>query len=85
MGDLLSLLYPSSPWNIIEARIDGSGERTLLADDWVNWLPVHDPTGQYLVYLKSVGYTDARLMNKDGSDLGRLIPGVTRIRYIDWK
>jgi Tol biopolymer transport system component len=74
-----------SPWNIIEARIDGSGERTLLADGWVNWLPVHDPTGQYLVYLKSVGYTDARLMNKDGRDLGRLIPGITKIRYIDWK
>jgi len=74
-----------SPWNIIEARLDGTGERTLLADGWVNWLPVHDPTGQYLVYLKSVGYTDARLMNKDGRDLGRLIPGITRIRYIDWK
>jgi len=74
-----------SPWNIIEARIDGSGERTLLADGWVNWLPVHDPTGRYLVYLKSVGYTDARLMTKDGRDLGRLIPGITRIRYIDWK
>ena len=74
-----------SPWNIIEARIDGSGERTLLADGWVNWLPVHDPTGQYLVYLKSVGYTDARLMNRDGRDLGRLIPGITRVRYIDWK
>jgi Tol biopolymer transport system component len=74
-----------SAWNIIEARIDGSGERTLLADGWVNWLPVHDPTGQYLVYLKSTGYTDARLMTKDGRDLGRLIPGITRIRYIDWK
>ena len=74
-----------SPWNIIESRIDGTGERTLLADGWVNWLPVHDPTGQYVVYLKSVGYTDARLMSKDGRDLGRLIPGITRIRYIDWK
>jgi len=74
-----------SPWNIVEARIDGSGERTLLADEWINWLPVHDPGGKYLVYLKSVGYTDARLMNKDGRDLGRLIPGITKIRYIDWK
>ena len=74
-----------SPWNIVEARIDGTGERTLLADGWVNWLPVHDPSGQYLVYLKSVGYTDARLMTKDGRNLGRLIPGITRIRYIDWK
>lgn len=79
----LSSIY--SAWNIVEARIDGTGERTLLADGWVNWLPVHDPSGQYLVYLKSVGYTDARLMNKDGRDLGRLIPGITRIRYIDWK
>jgi Tol biopolymer transport system component len=74
-----------SPWNIVEARIDGSGERTLVADGWINWLPVHDPSGQYLVYLKSVGYTDARLMSKDGRDLGRLIPGITKIRYIDWK
>jgi len=78
-----SFLY--SAWNIVEARIDGSGERTLMADGWVNWLPVHDPTGQYLVYLKTGGYTDARLMNKDGRDLGRLIPGMTKIRYIDWK
>ena len=79
---------PSSiytPWNIVEARIDGSGERTLLADGWVNWLPVHDPSGQYLVHLKSVGYTDARLMSREGRDLGRLIPGITKIRYIDWK
>jgi len=74
-----------SPWNIVEARLDGSGERTLIGDGWVNWLPVYDPTGQYLVYLKTVGYTDARLMNKDGRDLGRLIPNITKIRYIDWK
>jgi hypothetical protein len=52
---------------------------------WVNWQPVHDPTAQYLVYLKSVGYTDARLMDTNGRDLGRLIPNQTRIRYIDWK
>lgn len=74
-----------SAWNIVEASIDGSGERNLIADGWVNWLPVHDPTAQYLVYLKSVGYTDARLMNTDGRDLGRLIPNQTKIRYIDWK
>jgi hypothetical protein len=76
---------PYSAWNIVEARVDGSGERTLVADGWVNWLPVYDPSAQYLVYLKSVGYTDARLMTKDGRDLGRLIPGITKIRYIDWK
>ena len=74
-----------SSWNIIEARLDGSGERTLIGDGWVNWLPVHDPTGTYLVYLKSVGYTDARIMTRDGRDLGRLIPDDTMVRYIDWK
>lgn len=74
-----------SPWNIVEARLDGSGERTLVSDGWINWLPVHDPTGHYLVYLKTVGYTDARLMNANGRDLGRLISGITKIRYIDWK
>ena len=79
------LSTPYSAWNIVEARLDGSGERTLVADGWVNWLPVHDPTGKYMVYLKNVGYTDARLMTKDGRDLGRLIPEITRIRYIDWK
>ena len=80
--------YPAamfSPWNIVEARIDGSGERTLLADSFINWLPIHDPGGQYLAYLKSVGYTDTCLLSKDGRDLGRLIPGITRIRYLDWK
>jgi hypothetical protein len=76
---------PYSAWNIVEAHLDGSGERTLVADGWVNWLPVHDPTGQYMVYLKNVGYTDARLMDKNGRDLGRLIPISTKIRYIDWK
>ncbi|HTG01528.1 MAG TPA: hypothetical protein VK654_13190 [Nitrospirota bacterium] len=76
---------PYSAWNIVEARVDGGGERTLLADGWVNWLPVYDPSAQYLVYLKNVGYTDARLMTRDGRDLGRLIPGITRMRYIDWK
>lgn len=74
-----------SPWNIVEARLDGSGERTLVSDGWINWLPVYDPTRRYLVYLKTVGYTDARLMDASGRDLGRLIPGTTKIRYIDWK
>ncbi len=74
-----------SAWNIVEAQIDGSGERNLVADGWVNWLPVYDPSGQYLVYLKSVGYTDARLMNTAGRDMGRLIPDISKVRYIDWK
>jgi hypothetical protein len=73
------------PWNIVEANIDGSGERTLVSDGWINWLPIHDPSGKYILYLKTVGYTDARLMDNEGRDLGRLIPGMTKIRYVDWK
>jgi hypothetical protein len=74
-----------APWDIVEANIDGSGERTLVGDAWINWLPVFDPSNQYIVHLKTVGYTDTRLINKNGRDLGRLIPDYTRIRYIDWK
>lgn len=74
-----------SAWDIVEANVDGSGERTLVGDGWINWLPVFDPSNQYIVHLKTVGYTDARLINKNGRDLGRLIPDYTRIRYIDWK
>lgn len=76
---------PFTPWDIIEARLDGSGEQTLLADGWVNWLPVYDPSGQYICYLKNSGYTAAYLMTRDGQNLGRLIPDITRIHYIDWK
>jgi Tol biopolymer transport system component len=73
------------PWDIVEARLDGSSERTLFADGWVNWLPVRDPSGKYIAHLRTVGYTDVRLMTKDGRDLGRLIPDLTAIRYLDWK
>jgi hypothetical protein len=73
------------PWDLVETRLDGSGERVLLADGWVNWLPVYDPTGRYLVCLKSAGYTAAHLLTRDGRDLGRLIPDLTRLTYIDWK
>lgn len=72
-------------WDIVKADLDGGGEQTVLSDGWVNWLPVYDPTGQYIVYLKSVGYTAAHLMTGDGGELGRLIPGITRLKYIDWK
>ena len=76
---------PFTPWDIIEARLDGSGEQTLLADGWVNWLPVYDPSGRYICYLKNSGYTASYLMTRDGRVLGRLIPNITRIHYIDWK
>lgn len=82
-GDDLSALLDR--WNLIAVGLDGTGEVTLLDDGWVNWLPVPDPAGRYLVYLKSVGYTEARLIDLDGVDHGRLIPGMTSIGYIDWK
>jgi len=73
-------------WNIVEAQLDGSSEQTLLEDGWINWLPLYDPTGQYIAYQKSTGaYTDVRLMTRQGSEIGRLIPDITKIRYIDWK
>lgn len=73
------------PWDLVEVRLDGSGERVLLSDGWVNWLPVYDPGGRYLVHLKSVGHTAAHLLTREGRDLGRLIPNITRLTYIDWK
>ncbi len=73
-------------WNIIEANLDGTGEKTLRADGWINWLPLYDPTGQYIAYQRSTGaYTDVRLMTRQGSEIDRLIPDITAIRYIDWK
>jgi len=74
-----------SPWNIVEARLDGSGERTLVADGWPNFLPVRDPSGRYVAYLKIHGPVDAWLATRDGEVLGRFIPNVSKIRYIDWK
>ena len=72
-------------WDIVQAKISDGSETILVNDGWINWLPVFDPTGQYLVHLKSVGYTDAHLITKLGDDRGRLIPAITKIRYIDWK
>jgi hypothetical protein len=48
-------------WDIVEARLDGGGEQTLHSDGWINWLPVYDPSGQYICYLKGSGYTAAYL------------------------
>ncbi len=73
-------------WNIVQAQLDGSGEKTLLADGWTNWLPLFDPSGQFIAYQKTVSsYTEVRLMDLNGKSLGRLIPNMTKIRYIDWK
>lgn len=74
-----------TPWHIVEIGIDGTNERTLLADRWINWLPDLGPTRNYICYLRSAGHTEARLMTRDGRDLGRWIPGMSQLRYIDWK
>ncbi len=73
-------------WDIVEARLDGTGEQTLRRDGWINWLPIYDPTGDYIAYQRTTGaYTDVRLMTRQGVEIDRLIPGITKIRYIDWK
>jgi len=76
---------PFTPWDIVAVRLDGTDETVLLTDGWVNWLPIYGPKGRYILYLKSVGYTAAHLMTRDGEELGRLVPGMTRIKYVDWK
>lgn len=75
----------TTPWNLVEARLDGKGERTVVADPWVNSLPVYDPTGDYILYRRGPSYQEAVLVTRDGEELGRLIPGITQISYIDWK
>jgi len=73
-------------WDLLEVRADGAGERVLLSDGWINWLPVFDPTRRYVAYQKSTGaYTAIHLVSDAGQELGRLVPDVTRVRYIDWK
>ncbi|MCP3921742.1 MAG: hypothetical protein GY714_04065 [Desulfobacterales bacterium] len=73
------------PWQIVETNLDSKIDNILVDNDFVNWLPVYDPTGQYVVYIRSWGYSEARLIKRDGKDLGRLIPDVTKITYLDWK
>ena len=74
-----------TPWDIIEAKLDGGQERIFMEDGWINWLPVYSPDGRYIVYLKTQPHTAAHLMTRDGKEIGRLIPGITTIGYIDWK
>jgi len=73
-------------WNIVEASLNRSGEETLRAVGWIKGLPLYDPTGQFIAYQRSTGsYTDVHLMTRQGDERDRLIPDITKIRYIDWK
>ncbi|MBN1409971.1 MAG: PD40 domain-containing protein [Spirochaetales bacterium] len=75
------------PWQIVEADADGSGkERILIDDEWINWLPVYAPGSKYFIYIRSCGYSECRLVDLEtGRDLGRFIPWMTQIQYMDWK
>ena len=72
-------------WDLIEVPLDGSGEITLLSDGWMNTVPVYDPSGEYVLYMKGPAYFEASLMTRTGKVLGRFIPDVTQIRFIDWR
>ena len=73
------------PWDIVEVDTGGTLETTLLSDGWINWLPVYDPSGNYIVYLKTIGYTGMFLMDTSGEELGQFVPNITTISYLDWK
>ncbi len=72
-------------WDLIEAPLDGSGEFTLLSDGRMNTTPVYDPSGEYILYMKGPAYFEASLMTRAGKILGRFIPDVTQIKFIDWR
>ncbi|VAW53287.1 tolB protein precursor, periplasmic protein involved in the tonb-independent uptake of group A colicins, partial [hydrothermal vent metagenome] len=73
------------PWNIVEARLDGGGETNLRADGWMNFIPVYDPSDNYILYVRGPHFQEAVLMTRSGEILGRLIPDITKISYLDWK
>jgi len=77
--------YGFLSWPIVRIGLDGTSEKTLIDDGWLNALPVYDPTGKWFVYLKGQGYNDAHIASRGGEDHGRLIPGQSSIRYVDWK
>ncbi len=73
------------PWQIVAVTPDTKKETILVDDIWVNWLPVYDPTGNYIIYFRECGYNDLLLMTNEGTHLGRLIPDITVYHYLDWK
>jgi TolB protein len=80
--------HPDGPivaWDIVQSKTDGSGETTLISDPWLKALPVYDPTGQYFLYKRGPAFLEAVLANREGKTIGRLIPNITSIGYIDWK
>ena len=72
-------------WDLIEVDMATQQESILYHDGFINWLPVYSPNGNYVVHLRTVTHTEAHLIDRQGQPYGRLIPNVTKIRYIDWK
>ncbi len=76
---------PFVPWALVEVDLNTGYERTLLLDRWNNRLPIPDPSGQYIAYIKGIAHTAIHLIDLLGKDRGRLIPDITHILYFDWK
>ncbi len=75
----------TKPWNILSVHAGGGQGGTLVADGWANRMPVPDPTGEYVAYLRQSGHSYLELVTKTGTFLGQLLPGVTEIVQFDWK
>ena len=83
-------LTNSTSWPILGVTLDGSGERLLVDNGLVNWLPISGPLGVdqgTLLFFRSTAFNgrEVRLIDRFGVDHGRFLPGESRIRYMDWK
>ncbi|MCZ6689935.1 MAG: hypothetical protein O7H41_10055 [Planctomycetota bacterium] len=79
-------LTNSTPWTIRMVSVDGTEERLLVDNPLVNWLPVMGPE-EVTAYFRSTAFNgiEVRMIDSFGTDLGRLVPDQSQIRYIDWK
>ena len=84
-GDPTAVEALVTPWNLSAVQLSGGAESTLLADGWINRQPVLDPSGRYVAFIKNTGYNAVHLVGRDGIQYGRLIPGVTTVRSLDWQ
>lgn len=76
----------STSWTIRMVSLDGLEERLLVETGLVNWLPVMGPE-EVIAYFRSTSFNglEVRMIDRFGVDLGRIAPGESKIRYMDWK
>ena len=75
----------AAAWDVMSVhRLGGQGS-TLVTDGWANRLPVPDPSGRYVAYLRQSGHSYLELVTVDGTFLGRLLPDVTEVEQVDWR